>query len=369
VVKHPDAPDVEFTISARSSAIVYNSKDPSFSNPTGMVYTVDKVSTKKGGVLPNVTTSPGAPLILRANAGAWVKVILNNQIPAAGQPASSTVGLHPQLVAYDVSSSDGASVGFNPNQIITAGAGAKEYWWYAGDLEMGPDGKIVERARELGAVNLCPAAPLNQDGNGLIGALIVEPANATWKPQDYVTQAADILDANGTFLFKDFVLLEQTNIAASTANTVSSSAVNNLSEELFFRLGTNSPTPTTPVWQVLSNSLPGATGGAPITPTFVAKAGDPVRFRVLQPGSDSINANIMFEIHGHSWQQEPWINSSRTLGDNPKSNVLGADILVPHKALNILIDQAGGPNKVPGDYLYYSFLAGDGAWGIFRVTP
>jgi hypothetical protein len=369
VVKHPDVADVEFTITARSSAIVYNSKDPSFSNPTGMVYTVDKVSTKKGGALPNVTTSAGAPLILRANAGAWVKVILNNQIPATGQPASSTVGLHPQLVAYDMSSSDGTSVGFNPNQIITAGGSSKEYWWYAGDLEMGDDGKIVEKARELGAVNLCPAAPLNQDGNGLIGALIVEPASATWKSQDYVTQAADILDANGGFLFKDFVLLQQTNIAASTSTTVASSAVNNLSEDLFFRLGTSSPTATTPVWQVLSNSLPGTTGGAPVTPTFVAKAGDPVRFRVLQPGGDSVNGNIMFEIHGHSWQQEPWINSSRALGDNPKSNVLGADILVPHKALNILIDQAGGPNKVPGDYLYYNFLAGDGAWGIFRVTP
>jgi hypothetical protein len=121
------------------------------------------------------------------------------------------------------------------------------------------------------------------------------------------------------------------------------------------------------VWQVLSNSLPGAPAGGSNTPTFCAKAGDAVRFRVVQPGGDSLNANIMFEIHGHSWQQEPWINSSRTLGDNPKSNVLGADILVPHKALNILIDQAGGPNKVPGDYLYNSFDAGTGAWGVFRV--
>ena len=102
---------------------------------------------------------------------------------------------------------------------------------------------------------------------------------------------------------------------------------------------------------------------------FVAKAGDAVRFRVLQPGGDSIGGNIMFEIHGHSWQQEPWTEESHELGDNPESNVLGADILVPHKALNILIDHAGGPNNVPGDYLYNSFLAGDGAWGIFRVTP
>jgi hypothetical protein len=105
-----------------------------------------------------------------------------------------------------------------------------------------------------------------------------------------------------------------------------------------------------------------------MTPIFTATAGTAVRFRVLQPGGDSVGANIIFEIHGHSWQQEPFTNSSSVLGDNPKSNVLGADILVPHKALNILVDSAGGPDKVPGDYLYYNFLAGDGAWGIFRVT-
>ena len=170
-------------------------------------------------------------------------------------------------------------------------------------------------------------------------------------------------------MFHDFVLIQQANITLSGSPAGGpdgplTRAVNNKSADLFFRL---SQTPL-PVWQVLSNSLRTVAGGPPNTPTFTAKARDPVRFRVLQPGGDSTNGNIMFEIHGHSWQQEPWTSSSRVLGDNPKSNVLGADILVPHKALNILIDQAGGPHGVPGDYLYYNFTAGDGAWGIFRVT-
>jgi hypothetical protein len=219
-------------------------------------------------------------------------------------------------------------------------------------------------------------APVNQDAAGLLGALIVEPPNTTWKAADYVTDSADILDSNtNALLFKDFVLIQQTNIMAATTTTFLNSAVNNRSEDLGFRLTNPSPSPSAsaaPNYQVLANSLPNPVGspapiGEPKTPIFTAKAGTAVRFRVLQPGGDSISGNIMFEIHGHSWQQEPWINSSSTLGNNPESNVLGADILVPHKALNILISSAGGPDKVPGDYLYYNYTAGDGAWGIFRV--
>jgi hypothetical protein len=227
----------------------------------------------------------------------------------------------------------------------------------------------------LGATNLCPAAPLNQDGNGLLGALIVEPADSYWDPTGYVSPQAEIYASKtkDKLLFHDFVLVQQQNsinlsgkppgkLSSGRSKPPISSAVNNRSEDLRFRfaLGPNPPVP----WQVLSNSF---NGSDPKTPIFHAEQGDHVRFRVLQAGGDSINQNIMFEIHGHSWQQEPWIKSSSELGDNQESNVLGADILVPHKALNILIDSAGGPQGVPGDYLYRNYLAGDGAWGIFRV--
>jgi hypothetical protein len=441
---HPAEPDVEFTVAAVASNIVYNSRGPTIANSNGIVYIVTKVRVKTGDDLKDlsVSTAPGDPFILRAHAGDWIKVILNNQLPTppAGSPYSTTVGLHPQLVGYDVSSSDGANVGFNPNQVIQSGTTPpppQEYWWYAGDLKMGADGKTRAQPRELGVVNLCPAAPLNQDGNGLLGALIVEPQGAVWNSRDYVTQAADILNSKGDLLFRDFVLIEQTNISATTNSiTLASSAVNNRSEDLGFRLNNgNADAGTT--YQVLSSSLnpraeltacstkkgsttvtcastgdlaqgmtldgpnmaptasvssitddthfvmniaATATGtnlsltgnlptGDPRTPIFTATAGDPVRFRVLQPGGDSAGLNIMFEIHGHSWQQEPWVSSSRSLGNNVESNVLGADVLVPNKALNILIDSAGGPKAVPGDYLYYNYIMGDGAWGIFRVMP
>jgi hypothetical protein len=81
----------------------------------------------------------------------------------------------------------------------------------------------------------------------------------------------------------------------------------------------------------------------------------------------------MFEIHGHSWQEEPYVNDSLMLGDNVKSQILGAQIMVANQALNILIDSAGGPRGTPGDYLFYNYLqtqtgpGRSGAWGILRV--
>ncbi|MFZ1220969.1 MAG: hypothetical protein WAO00_16865, partial [Chthoniobacterales bacterium] len=375
-VKPPDVPDVAFTISAHHKKIVYNNapvQPINLQNQQGIVYTVDSVQEKKGDALGSplegVSTKADdpngiiPPLILRVKAGQWVKVTLKNRIRPDYANASTTIGLHSQLVAYDVSNSDGMNVGFNPIQTVPStprGADVvtdRVYWWYAGDLEMNAKGEPTPSPRELGATNLCPAAPLSQDGNGLLGALIVEPAESYWDPQGYVSQQAEILDPNDKkkLLFHDFVLIQQTNIDLSTTppspngspppGSPSNSAVNNQSADMGFRLaGLPTPIPAViPVWQVLSNSLPGVPGGTPAkpgpcgvandpnTPVFCAKAGDPVRFRVLQPGGDSVGGNIMFEIHGHSWQQEPWTSSSRTLGDNPKSNVLGAEILVPHK--------------------------------------
>ena len=84
---------------------------------------------------------PVEPLVLRANAGDCIEVTLFNKLPnevpdvpgwntlpmivegfnANQVKPSNQVGLHPQLVAYDVVSSDGANVGFNvvgnPNPI------------------------------------------------------------------------------------------------------------------------------------------------------------------------------------------------------------------------------------------------------------
>jgi hypothetical protein len=105
----------------------------------------------------------------------------------------------------------------------------------------------------------------------------------------------------------------------------------------------------------------------PGTPTFCANAGQPVRFRVVQPGADT---DQMVEIHGHSWQQEPYTRGGLSIGHNPASQQLGTQVLSPNDRLDIVLDSAGGTFRVPGDYLYHSFMNQfAGMWGLFRVLP
>jgi hypothetical protein len=131
-------------------------------------------------------------------------------------------------------------------------------------------------------------------------------------------------------------------------------------------------------------------GADPQTPVFTAKAGTPVRFRVLQPGGHQ--RNHVFTVHGHAWQQEPYVcpgsshggvagqcgpadlAGSKAIGDNKFSLWEGARM--GHGPSNhfdaVLQNGAGGAFAVPGDYLirdFASFLFDGGLWGILRVTP
>jgi hypothetical protein len=403
---YPKTPDVEFTITAQKSPIIYNKGigDLTIANPNGIVYTVDEVAVKVGEKLvpKGVTTLAGQPLVLRAKAGDWVKIKLKNRIPTSyaaspnGSPTVSTaVGLHSQLVAYDANGSDGANVGFNIYQTVAGspdgiavqpaapGVDEKEYWWYAGDFvtdkdgwKRDDDGHPVVRPRELGAINLSPAAPIGQDANGLVGALVVEPQNSSWADKDFVSTSASIYDSEVRLMFKDFVIIEQNNTLPEWLGppdkAPTPSAIDNQSADLTYRRLAN---PEDKPARVLSNTAlrtTNADGVDPNTPIFEANAGDPIRFRVLMPGGNTSGPNgspMVFEIHGHSWQEEPYVNDAGSLGSNPNSQVLGAEMIVPHLALNILIDKAGGAGEVPGDYLYYNYLQKDGAWGILRVHP
>jgi hypothetical protein len=125
--------------------------------------------------------------------------------------------------------------------------------------------------------------------------------------------------------------------------------------------------------QFFSNSLL-SNGDDPQTPVLFASAGDPVRFRVLYPGGASWQQGkvpYVFNINGHVWQEEPYINDGRVIGNNPLSNNKGMQEFGPYQAFNIVLPSAGGEAKVPGDYLYSTYQGEYvfGTWGILRVTP
>jgi hypothetical protein len=108
----------------------------------------------------------------------------------------------------------------------------------------------------------------------------------------------------------------------------------------------------------------------PQTPIFTANAGQPVRFRLVQPGGGT-NGQV-FTLHGHVWQEQPYKNNSTEIGENPLSEWIGSrDSYGAASHYDIVVSKAGGEDSVPGDYLYRTFIGAQipkGIWGIFRVA-
>jgi hypothetical protein len=422
------APSRKFSVTAVTAqnalpggTLVYNDRTNQggkLHDPTAIMYVrtndIDAATGKlKAGV-------PVEPLVLRAHAGDCIEVTLFNKLPTAvpdlagwntlpmiveGFNAnqvkpSNQVGLHPQLVAYDVVSSDGANVGFNvagnpetytPDGRQTAKPGESvKYKWYAGDIRMNGTTKVATPV-EFGATNLISSDPIKHSNKGAIGSLIIEPQGATWIEDANSRAQATVSKTDGTS-FREFVLQFQTDVnlrrgdlqgdAAAVPNVAGEEdaedsgqkALNYRTEPMWKRLGYE---PDLPLEQTrgfdYTNSLSNAqVNGDPMTPVFTAKAGTPVRFRVLN--SNGHARNNVFQVHGHSWQQEPYINNSTQIGNNPLSEWKGAQ--QGHGASNhmdvVPVNGAGGARKVSGDYLYRtqsSFQFDNGLWGIFRVTP
>ncbi|HEX6902848.1 MAG TPA: copper oxidase [Thermoanaerobaculia bacterium] len=408
--------------------LVYNSRTdgaigPLF-DPTAILFVRTSDLDASGRLLPAV---PVEPLVLRARAGECIKLTLRNRLPATPfdlntfntlpmtvegfneneiKP-STTVGLHPQLVYYDVSRYDGANVGGNANQ--TAGPGQSvTYEWYAGDVTINNDGTITATPIEFGATNLIPADRIEQPGKGAIGSLIIEPEGATWTELATSRAVADVINPfaypGQQASFREFVVQFQNDVNMRTdveitplcgnptggvvpgygapienldcgddAEDSGAKALNYRSEPLWKRMqyGPGRRLPTTDdftTWyNVLSNSK---VGGDPQTPVFSVSRGTPIRFRLLQSGGHS--RNIVFDLHGHIWDKEPYIENSTRIGTNGFSMWEGARMGIgPTNHFDAVIrNGAGGKFSIIGDYLFRNHVATDfdgGIWGLLRV--
>ncbi len=385
-------------------------------DPDALVYVLED---EKGNLLPPRNPEP---LVLRANAGDWIQVRLTNRLDPGDSVfstnqqvsrilqyttgynsipvfASTSVGLHPQLVAFDVTKGNGINAGLNPVETATP-TKSVDYLWYAGDLQF-RNGKWNARPMEFGAINLLPSDPLSHVFHGLFGALVIEPTGSTWRADTDYRASATVFPAGGGAPFREFVVMAQDDINMLVNSQSFYAATNNLSgfnyrsEPFFYRfgpmmnpaMGKNAPADWSNLSQndlvnigafqfssmdttlAASNTL---VAGDPQTPIFRAPAGMPVRFRLLDPGGIGDNQQV-FELTGHVWEEEPYQQESTVLGHNPRSQHTGTTPAYGATShYNILIDSAGGANKIAGDYRYRSWTANQyqvGMWGLFRVGP
>jgi hypothetical protein len=426
-----------------SPGLVYNSRNPIISDPNGVrpshqgplydptailfVYTAD-LSYVGTPARPRLSQAVRRePLVLRANAGECLKVLLRNQLPekykdlpgySGADPIvdhfnlnhvvpSMEVALHPQLVYYDIQRSDGSNVGLNPAQFgaqsVPVGS-FRTYYWYAGDVKGTTSTPI-----EFGSTGLTSSDPIKHSQKGLMGMLIIEPPGATWA---YATDGAGKTTrasatvshpANGfpqfrehALIFQDDVNLRYASDNAPVENLFEDSdmgnsgqkAINYRAEPLWFRgrwngiAGWNPQTPTTGngvAWttrkfslfdQIFTNAYIGNV--EPETPIFLSNRGETVRVRLVHP-SGHLQPHVM-ELHGHPWPENPYVNSSKSIGNNTTSEWMGSRTGVgpfDHADL-LLVNGAGGSNAVSGDYFYRSYpgpRVDAGMWGIFRVLP
>ena len=340
------------------------------------------------------------PIILRANAGDCIKVMLRNDLPPKYVDApgftgvnmivegfnqndvepSREISLHPQLVFYDIQRSDGSNVGLNPlfgNQTAAPGE-VRTYYSYAGDVQATTITPI-----EFGATGLTSADPIKHSNKGLMGSLIIEPPTSTWAfDQDSnlkITRAsATVSSPSGAFRpFHEFAFVIQDDVNFQFANSTpvpnldvdddpensGQKAVNYRAEPLWYRGGWGPETPLTgngsgfrtglfPNFdQILHNTW---VGGDPETPVFQARAGEVLRLRVVHP-SGHTQAHV-FEVYGHPWLERPYVTGSNStqIGLNATSELFGTRGGVgPTDHFDALVkDGAGGRFRITGDYLY-----------------
>jgi hypothetical protein len=415
--------------------LVYNSRTDggvgTLFDPTAILYVQTSDLDFSTGVPKLKSGVPVEPLVLRARAGDCIKLTLRNNLPetlvrldgfntlpmvvegfnANDLKPSQKVGLHPQLLYYDVSRFDGATIGGNNPQTVDRNL-SRTYEWYAGDITINNDGTVTPTPIEFGVTNLISSDRIEHASKGAIGALVIEPPGAlvstdclTPPTAGCTRTVANVTDPSTNGHFREFVLVAQNDVNFRTdleltrycpnnntsgfvspygfpienlgcqedAEDSGGKAFNYRTEPLWKRMRMAPGTPFTLTrdrndwYDVLSNSK---VGGDPLTPVFKAAPGEAIRFRFAQPGGHS--RNEVFAIHGHVWDREPYVASSTRLGRNSFSFWEGAHMgFGPSNHFDALIrNGAGGRFSILGDFLFRDQVStgiDNGLWGLLRV--
>ncbi|WPN49209.1 manganese-oxidizing multicopper oxidase MnxG [Pseudomonas sp. P8_241] len=446
-------PQVTVTDPEDGETITIGGQSGPLHDPTAILYVRKAdLDPSTGKLKPGV---PVEPLVLRAAAGDCINITLENRLPTVmpdlTQTAvmqgmvkrdrnsgtgsttfsnnlmrpSSHVGLHAQLLAYDITKSDGTNVGANPTQTVPPRVGSsgayptRTYQYYAGHLER--EGKPITQlgrsvdninatAVEFGGLNFTPADVIKQSQKGMAAAMSVLPIGATWVEDTRKVNAT--VTAPGQTTYRDFAMVWQKALNMRWANgrpvegiaaegfgvptdpqDNSSMAINYKTEPMWYRFGLAPDAPfghadgagyadMANAHMAYSNAL---VGGDPQTPVLYAKPGQPFRTHILMPTGGS--RGTTFQLDGHVWSTNPFLSEksdtggypmytpgvgSVKFGYNPMSMYIGAhESVLPAAHFSFMMPSAGGVNAIPGDYLFRDYGAygnTSGLWGLLRVT-
>ncbi|HWM57418.1 MAG TPA: multicopper oxidase domain-containing protein [Pseudonocardia sp.] len=370
----------------------------------------------------------GEPLVLRAHPGEWVRVMLINDVlpdeagwenrsrvqprfgvepnpprlplehvdDELGQPdrrtVSPRVSLHPSLLSYDVVSDDGAFVGRNADSTVASrpdpelddGGGHgeheggtvvfrhrpghphdepnwREYWWYADD-------QLAPASHTDGPGQVCYLHDMadlrNHRHHGLIGALVVEPADLTPIHPDADPENLDVddqawtgphallVDGEGNLVANEQVLLVQDGLrhfVAGQPNLPVPDVEPGADAEDAGQKGINYRCAMAHPAVVLDRN-------SPPTPIWPAETGQVLWLRLL--GAADKPRNHTFTVHGMAWPAARWVD------DGPMLGVLSG--LTAGTAHNLELRA-----EHPGDHAYRSgafrWSVENGLWGVIRV--
>jgi len=357
------------------------------------------------------------PLAIRTNAGQdCIDVLLRSELEDnAINHGMSMADLHIHFVQFDIQASDGVVTGFNYEQSVrpfavegerltaAAAAGSDRVILSSTDrfqagvvVGVGMEldaGFEVRRVKEVAGRTLVFDQPLESPhgvggivstefvrhrwfpdtqfgtayfhdhvnalqswSHGLFGALIAEPPDATWHDPhtgaeiasgplaDVHTDREVTVDVTGSF--REAVLFIQDHKAINSVGRSSGSAINLRAEPLAGRTGDP------------SMRFSSVVHGDPETPLIDTFLGDPVVLRSLVSSANDVHT---LHVDGHWFRTEPFSRGSPPVGTVHLGISERKDVAIP---------AAGGPQRMPGDYLYYngrSFKLREGSWGILRV--
>jgi hypothetical protein len=357
------------------------------------------------------------PLAIRANAGEdCLDIIFKSELEDTGENYFfSKVSLHIHFVQFDIQASDGVNAGFNYEQslrpftiegeTLLASVGAGQTQAQLSSAERFQPGILVgigmdqHETFEVGRIQAIEGdmiifeQPLRYDHaageiisveflrhrwypdvqfgtayfhdhvsaltswrHGLFGALIAEPPGSTYHHPHtgQEVKSGPIADVHADSLvstdikggFRELVLFLQDDNRLTRIGDSSGSAINMRVEPLVARGGDPA--------RFFSSQL----HGDPETPLLETFLGDPIVIRGLVPATNDVHT---LHVDGHWFRLEPYSPTS------PPINTVHLGI---SERYDLMIPKAGGPQAMPGDYLYYNgrlFKLREGSWGLIRV--